>query len=188
MMSALITGLCESLSCTRDALFWLVQAGYSENEIALCLKSNALAAEMSQAVAASTPMASESGRRSETSPSSLLDQMLLHESVTLPECGIILAGHITRQARALQVSGITLPEWLAFIGVPPHRIPYYLHGMQLGGLTLAVLVPQSDCARVSQNLGYWGKGVECHTEMEKATPYRFAAGDTQVSMLLPSVS
>jgi hypothetical protein len=182
----LITGLVENMQLARAALSWLAQAGYADDAITLCLKSSALTGDLPDTALVSAPAETEATPRSIVDSPSLLDRMLVQETTLFPECGLIIAGRLARQIGTLQVGGLELPEWLALVGVPPHRVPYYMHGMQQGSLTLAVRVPASDSRRVFGNLQFWGRGVEVHEEPKMAIPYRFATGERQVSLLTPA--
>ena len=114
----------------------------------------------------------------------VLAGLLAVGTVVIPGVGLVAAGALAAMLAGAGAGGITggLIGWLASAGIPDDVAPYYEHGLQSGGVVVAVSAHPGQEARVQQVLqggavAYGGNNVPSYVSPEYRARYS-APGNT----------
>ncbi len=153
-MANLITGLFDSESAAETAVAQLKQIGYGQNEITIVMKDRGAADSLAHDAGARTMEGVGAGAAIGGTIGAVLAGLLAIGSVTIPGVGLIAAGPLAAILAGAGAGGIagSLVGWLTSLGVSGDVAPYYEHGLNNGGVVVAVAVHTGDESRVQQIL------------------------------------
>jgi hypothetical protein len=153
-MANLITGLFDSTSTAETAVSQLKQIGYGQNEITIVMKDRGSAENLAHDAGARTMEGVGTGAAIGGAIGAVLAGLLAVGSVTIPGVGLIAAGPLAAMLAGAGAGGIagSLVGWLTSLGVSSDVVPYYEHGLNNGGVVVAVAAHAGDENRVQQIL------------------------------------
>jgi hypothetical protein len=153
-MSELITGLFDTEAAAESAVSQLKQMGYGQNELTIVMKDRATAQEFAHETGSRTMEGVGTGAAIGGTIGAVLAGLLAVGSVTIPGVGLIAAGSLAAMLAGAGAGGLTggLIGWLASAGVPADVAPYYEHGLNQGGIVVAVACHPGDEQNVRQIL------------------------------------
>lgn len=153
-MANLITGLFDSEAAAETAVAQLKQIGYGQNEITIVMKDRAAAEGFAHDTGSRTMEGVGAGAAIGGTIGAVLAGLLAVGSVTIPGVGLIAAGPLAAMLAGAGAGGIagSLVGWLTSMGIPDDVAPYYEHGINTGGVVVAVAAHAGDETRVQQIL------------------------------------
>jgi len=183
-MANLITGLFDSESAAESAVSQLKNMGYGQNEITIIMKDRAAASDFAHDTGSRTMEGVGTGAAIGGTIGAVLAGLLAVGTVAIPGVGLIAAGSLAAMLAGAGAGGVTggLIGWLASAGIPNDVAPYYEHGLQNGGVVVAVAAHPGQEARVQQVLqgsavAYGGNNVPSYISPEYKARYSTAVGN-----------
>jgi hypothetical protein len=182
-MANLITGLFDSETTAETAVNQLKNFGYGQNEITIIMKDRGAAENLAHDTGSRSLEGVGTGAAIGGTLGAVLGGLLAVGSVVIPGVGLIAAGSLAAMLAGAGAGGLTggLIGWLASAGIPDDVAPVYEHGLQTGGVVVAVAAHPGDEARVQQVLqgnavAYAGYNTPTYVSPEYRTRYE-AAGN-----------
>ena len=177
-MANLITGLFDSEGAAETAVAQLKNMGYGQNEITIIMKDRAAADNLAHETGSRTMEGVGTGAAIGGTIGAVLAGLLAVGSVTIPGVGLIAAGSLAAMLAGAGAGGVTggLIGWLANAGIPHDVAPIYEHGLNAGGVVVAVAAHAGDETRVQQVLqggavAYAGNNMPSYVSPEYRARY-----------------
>ena len=153
-MANLVTGLFDTETTAEAAVSQLKNMGYGQNEITIIMKDRGAADHLAHETGSRTMEGVGTGAAIGGTIGAVLAGLLAVGSVVIPGVGLIAAGSLAAMLAGAGAGGLTggLIGWLASAGIPDDVAPYYEHGLQNGGVVVAVAAHPGQETRVQQVL------------------------------------
>jgi len=153
-MADLVTGLFDSEMAAESAVSQLKNMGYGQNEITIIMKDRGAADQFAHETGSRAMEGIGTGAAIGGTIGAVLAGLLAVGTVTIPGVGLIAAGALAAMLAGAGAGGIAggLIGWLASAGIPKDVAPYYEHGLQTGGVVVAVSTHPGQETRVQQVL------------------------------------
>lgn len=168
-MAKMIIGLFENTRVAREALSYLSQNEYTEEDITVCIHNhNANSAMQGVVIAPALPYLLVDYPRN--SPAKLLERLIVARSLPALGGNLLIAGRLAASVPASTTlkSGDCegCEEWLARVGSDPAKTPYYAYGLKQGQFIMMIRVRRGDEDAVRDMLQFWGRGLEICEEKQ----------------------
>jgi len=153
-LANLITGLFDTETAAEKAVSQLKTLGYTSNEITIIMKDASAASDLAHETGSRTMEGVGTGAAIGGTIGAVLLGVLAVGSVAIPGVGLIAAGSLAAMLAGAGAGGLAggLIGWLTSAGVPDDVAPYYEHGLQTGGVVVAVAAHPGQEAQVQQVL------------------------------------
>jgi hypothetical protein len=193
-MANLITGLFDTEAAAETAVSQLKNMGYGQNEITIIMKDRGAADSLAHETGSRTMEGVGTGAAIGGTIGAVLAALLAVGSVAIPGVGLIAAGSLAAALAGAGAGGVTggLIGWLASAGIPDDVAPYYEHGLQTGGVVVAVAAHAGQEPRVQQVLqggavAYGGYNTPSYVSPEFRTRYSTATTTPTVGNGVPGI-